>query len=640
MKSECKRDSGGANQKKQSWHNLPMLSLGALGVVFGDIGTSPLYALSQCIHDQGGASIDVASLFGILSLIFWSLILMVCVKYVTFILQADNHGEGGTLAMLAMIHSKRPHADTVSPGGLMLLVFAGSALLYGDGAITPAISVLSAVEGLKIASPGLQHFIVPIALGILVCLFLLQSRGTEKVGNLFGPIMALWFLSIAALGVNGILREPRVLQAVNPAWGIQFLAHHGGRGIIVLGGVVLCFTGAEALFADMSHFGRRPIKLMWYGMVLPALVLNYFGEGALLVRHPTQIEMPFYALVPHAFFWPELVLATLATIIASQAVISGTFTLTEQGIHLGYLPRFEVRHTSKNQRGQVYVGVVNYALMAACAGIVLGFRSSERLGSAYGLAVIGTMTATSLTFYVVIRNVWKWPRMWCVLLVGFFLLMDLSFMAGNIVKVISGAWLPLLLGLLVFGLFWIWTECGARFHRALNAWSMPLEDFRGEMKKWEQRQEGTGIFLTTRPDTVPLAGRNHWLREVARHEQTLLVTVIEARVPYVSEEQMQHLEDLGNGLWRLTTSFGFMQSPHITQILKALPPERLKLDWDKLAVYLPEGTFEAKGNWYRRIIEQIYKFLRSNSFSAAQYFHVPPKELIHVGVALDLDSQW
>jgi len=635
-KSKGKRDSEGPNPDNQSWRNLPILSLGALGVVFGDIGTSPLYALSQCIHDLGGPSVDVASLFGILSLIFWSLILMVCVKYVTFILRADNQGEGGTLAMLAMIHSKRPHADTVSPNALMLLVFAGSALLYGDGAITPAISVLSAVEGLKIANPGSQHFIVPIALGILVGLFLLQSRGTEKVGNLFGPIMALWFLSIAALGVNGILKDTRVLQALDPTWGIKFLVHHGGGGIIVLGGVVLCFTGAEALFADMSHFGRTPIRLTWYGMVLPALILNYFGEGALLIQHPTQIEMPFYALVPHVFFWPELVLATLATIIASQAVISGTFTLTEQGIHLGYLPRFEVRHTSKSQRGQVYVGVVNYAVLVVCVGIVLGFRSSERLGSAYGLAVIGTMTATSLTYYVVIRKVWKWPRIRCAFLVGCFLLMDLSFMAGNIVKIISGAWLPLLLGLVVFGLFWIWTECGARFRRALNAWSMPLEDFRRDMKKWEQRQEGTGIFLTTRPDTVPLVGGNHWLREIARHEQTLLVTVIEARVPYMSDEQMQHLEDLGNGLWRLTTSFGFMQSPHITQILKALPRERLKLDWDKLVVYLPEGTLEAKGNWWRRIIEQIYKFLRSNSYSAAQYFHVPPRELIHIGVALDL----
>jgi KUP system potassium uptake protein len=561
---------------------------------------------------------------------------MVCVKYVTFILRADHDGEGGTLAMLALIHTKRPQADTRSPGTIVLLVLAGSALLYGDGVITPAISVLSAVEGLKIAAPGAEHFVVPAALGILIGLFLLQHRGTETVGKLFGPIMALWFVSIAGLGVIGIAKYPSVLQALNPAIGFQFLAHHGGIGVVVLGGVVLCFTGAEALFADLSHFGRLPIKLAWYAFVLPALVLNYFGEGALMLLHPAEIQNPFFALVPHALLWPMVILATLATIIASQALISGIFTLTEQAIHMGYFPRFKICHTSKKQRGQVYIGAVNYALMLACAGVVLGFRSSEKLGGAYGLAVMGTMMVTSLTYFVVVRKIWNWPRAKAYPLIAFFLFLDSSFLAGNLVKVFSGAWVPLLIATLVFGVFWIWTVCGARFRRSLNSWAMPLKDYIQEMRQKEDRQEGTGIFLTRRPEIVPLVGKNHWLRGLAQHEQILLVTLDEKDIPYVPENKMVQVEDLGHGLWRVTASFGFIQQPDITCVLKAIPRQKLVLDWDKLVCYLPEATFEAKGGWWQRRINFVYDLLRRNSLSAAQYFHVPPREIARIGVKLEL----
>lgn len=628
--------TGPQGQQKEKSSNLALLSLGALGVVFGDIGTSPLYAMRQCFQDLHTSSVEAGSVLGILCLIFWSLILMVCVKYATFILHADHDGEGGTLAMLALIHTKRAHADTRSPSALILMVLAGSALLYGDGVITPAISVLSAVEGLKIAAPEAQHLVVPVALGILIGLFLFQHRGTETVGKLFGPIMALWFVSIAALGATGIAKYPGVLQALNPAMGAQFLAHHGGTGVVVLGGVVLCFTGAEALFADLSHFGRFPIKLAWYAFVLPALVLNYFGEGALMLIHPTEIQNPFFTLVPHALVWPMVILATLATIIASQALISGIFTLTEQAIHMGYFPRFKICHTSKKQRGQVYIGAVNYALMLACAGIVLSFRSSEKLGGAYGLAVIGTMIVTSLTYFVVVRDIWKWPRKKAFALIGFFLLLDVSFLAGNLVKIISGAWVPLVIALAVFGVFWIWTECGARFRRALNAWGMPLDDFAREAGKRDDRQEGTGIFLTKRPEMVPLVGRNHWLRGLALHEQILLVTINDKHAPYVPENEMVQTEDLGRGLWRVTASFGFMQQPDITCALKAIPPETLTLDWDKLVCYLPEATFEAKGGWWRRRTEFLYDLLRRNSLSAAEYFHVPPRELARIGVKLEL----
>ena len=616
--------------------NLAMLSLGALGVVFGDIGTSPLYAMRQCFLNLHAASVDAGSVMGILCLIFWSLILMVCVKYATFILRADHDGEGGTLAMLALIHTKRPHANIKSPGALILMVLFGSALLYGDGVITPAISVLSAVEGLKAAAPGSQHFVVPVALGILIGLFLIQHRGTETVGKLFGPVMALWFVSIAGLGVIGIAKYPSVLQALNPAMGFQFLAQHGGTGVVVLGGVVLCFTGAEALFADLSHFGRFPIKLAWYSFVLPALVLNYLGEGALMLLHPTEIQNPFFTLVPHVLLWPMVILATLATIIASQALISGLFTLTEQAIHMGYFPRFKICHTSKKQRGQVYIGAVNYALMLACAGVVLGFRSSEKLGAAYGLAVVGTMIVTSLTYFVVVREIWNWPRVKAFTLVALFLLLDMSFLAGNLVKILSGAWIPIVIAILVFGIFWIWTECGARFRRSLNTWGMPLEDFLRETRDREDRQEGTGIFLTTRPEIVPLVGKNHWLRGLAQHEQILLVTIGEKDVPYVPQSEMVQTEDFGHGLWRITASFGFMQQPDITRVLKAIPRERLVLDWDKLVCYLPQATFEAKGRWWRRRIEFLYDVLRRNSLSAAQYFHVPPREIACIGVKLEL----
>jgi KUP system potassium uptake protein len=633
-----KKDKEGVENaaREQKKGNPSWLVLGTLGVVFGDIGTSPLYALRQCFKDLHSSSVDPASVLGILSLIFWALILVVCIKYQTFITRADHDGEGGTLAMLALIHTKRPPKKTVPPGALILLVLFGSALLYGDGVITPAISVLSAVEGLKIAAPGTQDFVVPVSVGILVGLFLLQSRGTGQVGNLFGPVMSVWFLAIAALGLAGIIQAPQVLQALDPAESIEFLFHHGGTGIVVLGAVVLCFSGAEALFADLSHFGRFPIQLAWYGLVLPALLLNYFGQGALLLLHPAETDAPFFTLVPHALLWPVVVLATLATIIASQALISGAFSLTEQAIHMGYFPRFEVIHTSKKQRGQIYISTVNYALMVACVGIVLGFRSSENLGGAYGLAVIGTMTVTSLTYFAVLRKVWKWPLAGAVALVAFFLALDLAFLAGNLVKIISGAWVPLAIGGLVFAVFWIWTNGGAHYRRALNACGMPLKDFLHEMKGWKHRHPSTGVFLTTRADFVPLVGRNHWLREQAQHEQVLLISVVEESVPYIPDNRISRVEELGPGFWRITASFGFMQHPDITRVLKCETEKNLKIDWDRLVCYLPEASFVPADGWWEQRIEEIYHFLRRNSLSAAQYFRVPPREIILVGVRLEI----
>ena len=626
------------SQEKKDLHSggLAFLSLGALGVVFGDIGTSPLYAFQQCFKDLHTGYADASSVLGILSLIFWSLILMVCVKYATFIIRADHDGEGGTLAMLALIHAENPRRNTLSPSALMLLVFIGSALLYGDGVITPAISVLSAVEGLKIAAPGAEKFVVPIALALLIALFLFQSRGTGTVGFFFGHVMAVWFLVIAALGVAGIVHAPRVLQAFNPAMGAQFLGTHGRTGIVVLGAVVLCFTGAEALFADLSHFGRLPIVVGWYALVLAALIINYFGQGALLLLHPTQIQTPFFTLVPHMLLWPIVGLATLATVIASQALISSTFTLTQQAIHMGYLPRLKIIQTSKDEQGQVYIASVNYGLMIACAAVVLAFRSSENLGGAYGLAVMGTMVVTSLTFYVVLRRIWKWPRWGATLLVGFFLLMDVSFLIGNIVKIFSGAWVPLVFAVLVFTIFWTWTDCSSRYRRALNSWSMPLDLFCRQLRSRVQQEDSTGVLLSTHKKHVPLVGRNAWLRDQLQHEQILLVTIIEKNVPYVSDEEMCQMEDLGHDLWAVEASLGFMQHPDITRVIEHLSSRYPKLDWDKLVCYLPEATFISRGSWWHQLLQRFYIFLRRNSLSAAEYFRVPAREIVHIGVRLEL----
>jgi KUP system potassium uptake protein len=622
-------------RKKDEKHTAA-LTLGAMGVVFGDIGTNPLFALRQCFKDLRERSVDSASVLGILSLIFWSLILVVCIKYLTFILRADHDGEGGTLAMLALIHTKRPPRPTAAPGALILLVLIGSALLFGDGVITPAISVLSAVEGLKIAAPATQPLVVPLSLAILIGLFLLQRRGSGRLGNLFGPIMILWFLAIAALGVGGIVQAPRALQALNPAAACHFLGRHGWEGMLVLGGVVLCFAGAEALFADLSHFGRLPIKLGWYGLVLPALVLNYFGQGALMLINPAKTQTPFFTLVPHAFLYPMVALATAATIIASQALISGAFTLTEQAIHMGYFPRFQIIHTSKTESGQIYIAAVNYALMASCVAIVLGFRSSERLGGAYGLAVIGTMIITSLTYFVVLREVWKWPKMGAVPLVAFFLVIDLSFLSGNVVKVLTGAWVPVVIASFVFAVFWIWTEGGVRYRRALDAWAMPVDKFHHEIKRWKNRLGGTDVFLTANPDFVPLVGKNRWLREHVRPEKVILITIMEESVPYVPEEKMASLEQLGPDFLRVTASFGFMQQPDVTRALKSLPKEKLEIQWDRLVCYLPEAYIVSQGGWWRQRIQQIYDYLGRNSLPAAICFQVPPHEVVRIGIRLEI----
>ena len=429
---------------------LPKLMLGALGVVFGDIGTSPLYAVRQVFQDQPAFGKDPAAITGIMALIVWSVILAVCIKYTVFVMRADHDGEGGTLAMLGLIESKEPPAVGVRPGALVLLVLFAAALLYGDGMITPAISVLSAVEGLNVATDVFKPYILPIAAGILFALFLFQHRGTERVGKLFGPVMLLWFAAIGCLGVASLVSHPVAIDCLNPAAAVRFLFTHGWAGYLTLGAVVLAFSGVEALFADMGHFGRKPIILSWYGIVLPGLMLNYLGQGALLLHDPKGADAPFFALVPHWGLFPMVALSTVATIIASQALISGAFSVTRQAVIMGLAPRYRILHTSVENQGQVYMPVVNYFLMIGCLAMVLGFRSSGALGNAYGLAVIGTMTITSIVFFIVMRRVWQWPLAYALPLLIAFLLFDVAFLGANIVKIPEGAWVPLAIASVVF----------------------------------------------------------------------------------------------------------------------------------------------------------------------------------------------
>ena len=611
---------------------LPVMAVGALGVVFGDIGTSPLYAVKQCFQDDPSFAHDPALVLGILSLIIWSILFVVCFKYIGFILRADHDGEGGTLAMLGLIRSKVPPLPFNRPAALTLLVLFGSGLLYGDGVVTPAISVLSAVEGLKQASPDFERWVVPLSTGILLALFLSQHYGTHRVGRLFGPVMLVWFGFIALTGVVRAVQEPAVLAAFNPLAGMRLLLTHGWAGYAVLGAVVLCFSGTEALFADLGHFGRRPIVLSWYCVVLPALGLNYLGQGAELLTRPQSVSDPFFAIVPHWAVYPAVAIATAATVIASQALISGAFSLTEQAINMGFAPRYRVVHTSEEERGQVYMPVVNYALMVCCVTLVVTFRSSDALGSAYGLAVIGTMTVTSVTFFVVMRRVWGWSLWLAGPLAGAFLLVDCAFLGANLAKIFSGAWVPLLVGGVVFALFAIWTLGRARLARALAAWSMPLAEFQHMAADWRNREAGGAVFLTENSDKVPMIGRHRWLRAHVRHENVLLLRVETTKRPYVSGADRFDLEDLGNGIFRGVLRFGFMQRPAVCAALAG----KLPFDQECAVFFLPQVISDEQLAPWPALLRRVTQFLARTGLTPIEYFALQPSQVVSVGVALEL----
>jgi KUP system potassium uptake protein len=611
---------------------LPALALGALGVVFGDIGTSPLYALRQVFHDNPPLASDPAAVTGILSLILWAVVLAVCVKYTLLVMRADNDGEGGTLAMLGLIQRNDPPPRYAPPGALVLLVLFGSALLYGDGVITPSISVLSAVEGLDVATSALKPAVLPLATGILVALFVLQRYGTGAVGRLFGPVMLLWFAAIGALGAVSLLRAPAILACLNPVAGLHFMVTHGWKGYATLGAVVLAFSGVEALFADLGHFGRRPIVLAWYFLVLPGLLLNYLGQGALLLHNPKAGAEPFYGLVPHWGLYPMVALATAATVIASQALISGAFSLTRQAVNMGLAPPYRIRHTSEETSGQVYMPLINALLMVGCVAIVLSFRSSDALGNAYGLAVIGTMTVTSIVFFIVMRRVWHWHLAVALPVLIGFMAFDLTFLGANLAKLLQGAWVPLAIGLCVFCLLWAWTFGRARYGRALAAWAMPVTQFRRDVSSWESRRDGTVVFLTFDLDHVPLVGRHAWLRDNCQYQRVLLLRVVSSQAAYEPASARVTVQDVGDGLFTAEARFGFMESPRVGDVL----PAALPFAWDETVFVLAQPVTARHCSWFGGVVLAIYQFLRETGLSPIERFHIPPAQSISVGMELEL----
>ncbi|HWP35208.1 MAG TPA: potassium transporter Kup [Thermodesulfobacteriota bacterium] len=612
--------------------------IAALGVVYGDIGTSPLYAVREAFQGPHGVAPTGANVLGVLSLVFWSLVLVVSVKYLVLLLRADNRGEGGIFALLALVPpAADPRAARLRRLAIPLGLF-GAALLYGDGIITPAISVLSAVEGLAIAAPAAGPAVVPVTVAILLLLFLAQRRGTGGIGRVFGPIMLLWFAAIGGLGARALAREPAVVAAVNPLHAVRFFAEHGAAGFAVLGAVVLVVTGSEALYADLGHFGRRPIRIGWFAVVLPALLLSYFGQGAWLLAHPQATQNPFYALVPTPLLYPMVLLATLATIIASQALISGAFSLTHQAVQLGYWPRVTVVHTSAETEGQIYIPEVNYALMVACVGLVLAFRESSGLAAAYGLAVTGTMTITSLLYTVVLTETRAWPLWRALAVVGPFLTIDLAYLGATLLKFADGGWIPLLVAAGLYTMMTTWREGRAELARRIGRVTLPIDMLLDDLvQRRPHRVPGTAVFLSPNPAGVPVALLHHLKHNQVLHEQVVLLSILAPDVPRVPPAERVTTEALGLGFFRVVARYGFMESPHIHDILRDCRRRGLVADPSRTTFYVSRETLLTTGrSRMARWRKALFAFLARNARPATAYFRLPPGRVVELGMQIEL----
>jgi len=653
--------------------SLAATALGALGVVYGDIGTSPLYALSQCVDFVAGKGVPVRTeeIVGVLSLIFWALTLVVSVKYLAVIMRADNQGEGGVLALLALLRvtpsdSMRAaeSAPEAADGGaatagdpavaaaaertrrrtraLAALGILGAALLYGDGMITPAISVLSAVEGLAVATDAFEPFVVPITVALLAGLFAVQRLGTAGVARFFGPTMLVWFVAIGGLGLAHVVGQEAthasVLWAVDPRWGVRFLARHGVHGFLVLGAVVLAITGAEALYADLGHFGARPIRAAWSAVVFPALVLNYFGQGALIIERGGLVRHPFFDLAPGWALYPLVVLSAIATIVASQALISGVFSLTQQAAQLGYAPRFAVVHTSSTARGQVYLPQVNAAMTAACIALVLGFRSSDALASAYGIAVTGTMSVTSVLFYAVARRRLGWPRWRAGALVAVFLLVDLSFLLANADKVASGGWFPIAVGIAVFTVMTTWRRGRTLLGQLQARAGRSAEAFFAEIAASPPaRVPGTAIYLSTNTTGIPALLLHNVDANRVLHERVVLLTIGVSEAPWVRVEERVSILDMGSGFFRVLALFGFMEVPTIGEVLERCTEHGLPLDPSSAVFFVSRDSLLTTGTaamarWRKRLFALVWR----NVASPIRTFRIPPARVLEIGVQLEL----
>jgi KUP system potassium uptake protein len=631
-----------AHQAGHHRASLATLALAALGVVFGDIGTSPLYTLKECLHAAGGTKASMADLFGILSLMFWALVMVVTVKYLTFIMRADHHGEGGIFALLALVPDRfRTHAkQSGRVTAMALLAVIGASLLYGDGVITPAISVLSAVEGLAVASPRLSPLVGPLTCAILVALFSIQRLGTGHVGKLFGPVMAVWFATMAALGMYHLVQEPGIVAALSPHHGAAFFVRHGVHGLLILGSVVLAVTGGEALYADMGHFGIRPIRLTWTFLVLPALVLGYLGQGALILRHPEAAENPFFALVPAGVSTYLLVLlSSAATVIASQALISGAFSLTRQAMLLGYLPRVTIKHTAYHTEGQIYIPEVNTLLAVGCIGLVLTFRESVKLAAAYGIAVTGTMAITSILYYIVARHSWGWSRWKAGALLVLFLAFDIPFLVANLFKFFDGGYVPMLIGAALIAGMLIWSRGRTALMERYTTQFSSLEKARPAIERCLcSRVPGSAVFIAPSAEHIPPVLVHHVERSRSLHETVVLLTVQQLPVPEVAAESRYRLTALGDGFYKLIIAFGYMEEPLLVPVLRALAQaERIPFDPEDATYYIGHETIVASDmGSISRIPEAIFSYLSRNAVHEERRYGMPAEQIVEIGTQIDL----
>lgn len=614
-----------------------MLSLTALGIVFGDIGTSPLYAFRESFHASHDMPVTAANVMGILSLIFWSLLVVITVKYQVFVMRADNHGEGGILALTALITPEKVASHSYRWMVILLGLF-GAALLYGDGIITPAISVLSAVEGLAVATPMFEPYLLAITTVILIALFAVQSRGTAGVGALFGPITLLWFVVLAVLGFVHIGRQPGVLAALHPGYALDFFVQNSVRSFLVLGSVFLVVTGGEALYADMGHFGKRPIRVTWFVLVLPALLLNYFGQGALLISNPAAIANPFFLMAPTWALYPLIALSTMATVIASQAMISGAFSLTRQAVHLGYLPRLQIRQTSHRAIGQIYIPSVNWALMVSCILLVFGFKSSSNLAAAYGVAVTMTMVITTVLFFVFSLEKWHWPWPIAVLLAGAFLCIDLAFFGANALKIPQGGWFPLVAALLVFTVMTTWKQGRQLLAQRLKVGHLPTQTFVKSIAEHPPtRVPGTAVFMSGNPDTTPPALLANLKHNHVLHEEVVFLAVMTEEIPRVYQAQRAEVHALGCGFFQVLLHFGFMEVPDVPKALENIVHEKLHIDPLHTTYFLGRETLLVTSRPGLMIWrEKLFALISRNARSATTFFGIPPDRVIELGSQVEL----
>ena len=616
--------------------SLTALTLGAIGVVYGDIGTSVLYALKE-VFGSGHVPFTPDNVYGILSIFFWTLTTIVSVKYVVLVLRADNNGEGGLVAMLALASQAVKGSPRLRSVLLVVGIF-GTALFYGDGVITPAISVLSAVEGLEVVSPAFARFVIPLTLVILFCLFVVQKRGTGGIGRFFGPLTLVWFLVIALLGVVHIASNPQILKAISPHYALAFMFTNPGITFIILGAVVLCVTGAEALYADLGHFGKKPIRLAWFSVVMPALTLNYFGQGALLLKNPAAVKNPFYLMAPDWALIPLVVLATMATVIASQALITGAFSVTKQVIQLGYLPRLNIQHTSVRETGQIYIPLVNWGLFATIVLAVVMFRSSSNLAAAYGIAVCTDMLITTILTFYVIRYKWNYPLALCVAATGWFFIVDFAFFASNMLKLFDGGWFPLLIGGVIFTLMMTWKQGRALLNEKLRADAIDLRSFlESVFVNPPTRVEGTAVFLTAESGTVPNALLHNLKHNKVLHENNLFVTVRNHEVPWIGLDKRLAIESLGHHCWQVTIHYGFKNDPDVPKALQQIKGRGCELDDMTTSYFLSRDTVVPTiGSGMAQWREKIFAQMHHNASGAADFLNLPNNAVVELGSKIEI----